>query len=91
MVQLSEQEPAPAPVAEGSLVPQTLERVLRPGEVSLDELERAFRETAPEIVPAAAPVKAAPPAPKPAAKPAAKSAAKPGSKSSAKTAVKPKV
>ncbi len=28
---------------------------LRPGEVSLDELERAFRETAPEIAPAAAP------------------------------------
>src|ERR1700760_4258377 len=41
---------APAPVAapattHGSLVPQTLERELRPGEVSLDELERAFRET----------------------------------------------
>ena len=30
----------------GTLVPQTLERPLRPGEVSLDELERAFRETA---------------------------------------------
>jgi two-component system chemotaxis sensor kinase CheA len=29
----------------GSLVPQVLERPLRPGEVSLDELERAFRET----------------------------------------------
>ena len=74
MVDLSAQEPAPAPaaVAQGTLVPQTLERVLRPGEVSLDELERAFRETAPEIVPAAAPVKAVPPAPKPAAKPAAK-------------------
>src|SRR4029077_20627054 len=27
------------------LVPQVLERSLRPGEVSLDELERAFRET----------------------------------------------
>ncbi|NWL69732.1 Hpt domain-containing protein, partial [Bradyrhizobium elkanii] len=30
---------------EGTLVVQTLERPLRPGEVSLDELERAFRET----------------------------------------------
>src|SRR5207245_3989555 len=30
---------------QGSLVDQTLERPLRPGEVSLDELERAFRET----------------------------------------------
>src|ERR1700675_5017697 len=39
---------APA-VAAGSLIPQTLERPLRPGEVSLDELERAFRETAIEV------------------------------------------
>src|SRR5579871_5113651 len=62
-------EPAPAPVAkaaepevtQGSLVEQTLERPLRPGEVSLDELERAFRETAIEVeaAPAAAPVPAA--------------------------------
>src|SRR3954453_12639779 len=29
----------------GTLTPQVLERPLRPGEVSLDELERAFRET----------------------------------------------
>jgi two-component system chemotaxis sensor kinase CheA len=29
----------------GTLVPQTLERPLRPGENSLDDLERAFRET----------------------------------------------
>jgi len=29
----------------GTLIPQTLERPLRPDEVSLDELERAFRET----------------------------------------------
>ncbi len=29
----------------GSLVPQSLERPLRPGEATLDELERAFRET----------------------------------------------
>ena len=32
-------------MTEGTLVPQVLERALRPGEVSLDELERAFRET----------------------------------------------
>lgn len=71
-----------APVAEepastqGTLVHQVLERPLRPGEVSLDELERAFRETEAEVVPAPAPVQ--PPAPvkaaeKPAvSKPAAK-------------------
>ena len=35
---------APAPT-DGTLVPQTLERPLRPGEVSLDELERVFRDT----------------------------------------------
>jgi two-component system chemotaxis sensor kinase CheA len=40
-------EPAPQPVQEqtsGQLVYQVLERELKPGEVSLDELERAFRE-----------------------------------------------
>jgi two-component system chemotaxis sensor kinase CheA len=39
--------PAPKPPAKarGPLVYQVLERQLRPGEVSLDELERAFRET----------------------------------------------
>jgi two-component system chemotaxis sensor kinase CheA len=42
-----------AKVTQGSLVAQTLERPLRPGEVSLDELERAFRETAIEVAPAA--------------------------------------
>ncbi len=36
-------------MSQGTLVPQILERPLRPGEVSLDELERAFRETATEI------------------------------------------
>jgi two-component system chemotaxis sensor kinase CheA len=51
-------------VTEGTLVPQVLERALRPGEVSLDDLERAFRETAAEPVAAAKPA--------PAAKPAAK-------------------
>ena len=45
-------DPAPAkPKAAGSLTSQVLERELRPGEVSLDELERAFRETAAEVVP----------------------------------------
>src|ERR1019366_6843128 len=47
-------EPA---VAQGTLAPQTLERPLRPGEVSLDELERAFRETAIEVAPAPVPAK----------------------------------
>ena len=47
--------PAAAPaIAEGTLVPQILERELRPGEVSLDELERAFQETAIEVTPAPA-------------------------------------
>ena len=56
--------PPPQPAAEqGTLVPQILERPLRPGEVSLDELERAFRETATE---AAAPA----PTPRPDAAPA---------------------
>jgi two-component system, chemotaxis family, sensor kinase CheA len=57
--------PRTAPVekaeAVGTLVHQVLERPLRPGEVSLDELERAFRETACEL-PATAE-----PKPKPAA------------------------
>src|SRR6202035_2345400 len=48
---------APA-VAEGSLVPQILERELRPGEVSLDELERAFREPEIEVAPPLAPAAA---------------------------------
>jgi two-component system chemotaxis sensor kinase CheA len=58
---------APAPAKEmttGSLVEQTLERPLRPGEVSLDELERAFRETSIEapapVVKAEEPVAEAP-------------------------------
>ncbi|WKA29043.1 hybrid sensor histidine kinase/response regulator [Bradyrhizobium roseum] len=44
-------------VAKGTLVDQVLERPLRPGEVSLDDLERAFRETETEAeaAPAAAP------------------------------------
>jgi two-component system chemotaxis sensor kinase CheA len=48
----------------GTLVAQVLERELRPGEVSLDELERAFRETAVEVEIASEPAVEAPaPAP----------------------------
>ena len=39
-------------VSQGTLIEQTLERPLRLGEVSLDELERAFRETPIEVAPA---------------------------------------
>ena len=66
-----------------------LERPLRPGEVSLDDLERAFRETeteaAPAPKPAPAPVaKQAAPAPAPEAAPAAKEAkAKPAKRAAA--------
>ncbi len=42
----------------GTLTPQALERPLRPGEVSLDDLERAFRET--EVEAPAKPATAAP-------------------------------
>jgi two-component system chemotaxis sensor kinase CheA len=60
-------EPAPAaaaPVAApGILVDQILERELRPGEVSLDDLERAFRETETEIAPPLAPSLEPEPAP----------------------------
>jgi two-component system chemotaxis sensor kinase CheA len=55
---MAEQVASDAPVQpameQGTLVFQVLERKLRPGEVSLDELERAFRETATEVAPAAA-------------------------------------
>jgi len=66
---------APAPAApkfsQGTLIEQTLERPLRPGEVSLDELERAFRETEIEALPvhAAPPVAPAAPQVKAEAKP----------------------
>src|SRR5579859_5820961 len=56
-------EPAKPTSTEGSLTYQVLERELRPGEVSLDELERAFRETSIDAPPPAAkvePAKAAP-------------------------------
>jgi two-component system chemotaxis sensor kinase CheA len=42
-------EPAQPKVVQGLPELQTLERPLRPGEVSLDELERAFRETKTEV------------------------------------------
>ncbi|MEH2611125.1 hybrid sensor histidine kinase/response regulator [Bradyrhizobium sp. AZCC 1693] len=84
-------EPAPVPVVAappvqpamtaGTLVDQVLERPLRPGEVSLDDLERAFRETKTEVAPApkpapAAVAKQAAPAPAPEAKEAAKETVK---------------
>jgi two-component system chemotaxis sensor kinase CheA len=54
--------PAAPPPTTGTLAFQVLERPLRVGEVSLDELERAFRETA-GPAPAAPPAKAAKSAP----------------------------
>ena len=103
----AEAEPAPAPapvpvvaappvqpaMTAGTLVDQVLERPLRPGEVSLDDLERAFRETeteaAPAPKPAPAPV-AKQAAPAPAAKPAAPAEAKEVAKEAAKEAAKAK-
>jgi two-component system chemotaxis sensor kinase CheA len=74
---------AVAAVEEGTLVPQTLVRQLRPGEVSLDELERAFRET--EV---AAPAPAQRAAPAPAERAAAPKAAAPNeAKPAAKKAI----
>src|SRR6202007_1086725 len=76
--------PAPAPAkaapahTHGTLINQTLERPLRPGEVSLDELERAFRETSVEVEEApkaAAPAPVAP-APPPAARESVREARK---------------
>ena len=53
-------EPAATPQTSGSLAFQVLERPLRIGEVSLDDLERAFRETAgPDAEAAAAAVEKA--------------------------------
>ncbi|WP_315837730.1 chemotaxis protein CheW [Bradyrhizobium prioriisuperbiae] len=85
-------EPA-APKAEtGSLAYQVLERPLRPGEVSLDDLERAFRETEIEVMsPPLAPVAQAEPVKdvKPVADAAAKdaTASKPAAKTARKSAV----
>jgi two-component system, chemotaxis family, sensor kinase CheA len=55
--------PVKPAIAHGTLAPQLVERQLRPGEVSLDELERAFRETATEIAPPPAPEQPVVPAP----------------------------
>ena len=63
-------------VAKGTLVDQVLERQLRPGEVSLDDLERAFRETETEVEPAAPVAAVAPAAPAPVAAPAPAAAKK---------------
>jgi two-component system chemotaxis sensor kinase CheA len=84
---------APAPeaaaakpaVTVGAVVQQTLERELRPGEVSLDELERAFRETemeiaAPPLAPVEQPVAKAEAPKAEAPKAEAPKAAKPGAK-----------
>ncbi len=72
---------------EGTLTVQTLERELRPGEVSLDDLERAFQETEIEVVtpPPAAKVAAAP-APEPEPEPRVVAAPK-GPKAVAKKTV----
>jgi two-component system chemotaxis sensor kinase CheA len=60
MLGVVEGKPAVAEQTVGTLVPQILERPLRPGEDSLDDLERAFRDTPVE--------KAEPKAPPPSAK-----------------------
>jgi len=67
----------PVEMTEGTLVPQTLERGLRPGEVSLDELERAFRETTVDAE-ASAPAAKAEPVAKVSERAAAPAAVKPG-------------
>lgn len=82
-------EPAAPKVEAGSLTYQVLERPLRPGEVSLDDLERAFRETEIEVAsPPLASVAQAEPA-KPVADTATKDAAspKPAAKAARKSAV----
>src|SRR5947209_14417630 len=81
-------EVEPAPAKQGALLDQSLERPLRPGEVSLDELERAFRETAIEAPVPVARVEVAPePAPAPVA---AKESVKETAKETAKETKAPK-
>jgi two-component system, chemotaxis family, sensor kinase CheA len=80
-----------AKATQGTLVEQTLERPLRLGEVSLDELERAFRETPIEVAPAhetagLAPAKAAAPPKAQDKKPVAKEAKVQDVKAAAKSA-----
>ncbi len=86
---------APEPVAAkpamavGTMVDQTLDRELRPGEVSLDELERAFRETEMEVAsPPIAPVQQ--PAPKAEAPKAEAPKAEVAKAEAAKPVAKPK-
>jgi two-component system, chemotaxis family, sensor kinase CheA len=69
-------------VTSGSLAFQILERPLKPGEVSLDDLERAFRETAGPEETEVAPAKAE--SAKPAAKPVAEVTAAAPAKETAK-------
>ncbi|MGB7257326.1 MAG: chemotaxis protein CheW [Pseudolabrys sp.] len=52
--QIAESHASPTDKTVGTLVPQVLERALHPGENTLDELERAFRETPVEPVKPAA-------------------------------------
>src|SRR4051812_26899367 len=79
--------PAAAPVeAKAELIDQALERPLRPGEVSLDELERAFRETAIEAPGPVARVEAKLDAKPAAAPPAAEARAAVAAKETAKPA-----
>src|SRR5262249_14050877 len=92
--QLEAAAPPPSAPAHphGTLVDQTLERPLRPGEASLDELERAFRETVIEVEPA--PAKAPTSRPAAAAKPrearpAAKEPGAPGKASAAAIEAEP--
>src|SRR4029077_3362647 len=70
--------PVQPAAVQGTRVDQVLERPLRPGEVSLDDLERAFRETAIEVAPppVPAPAPAAAPAPSAAAPKAVKAVVK---------------
>jgi len=80
---MAEAGKVPEPVAEvpkhteGALIYQVLERQLRPGEVSLDELERAFRETSVEEARVAEPASEPTPAAAPASAPRAAKAAAP--------------
>ncbi|MES2752703.1 MAG: hybrid sensor histidine kinase/response regulator [Pseudomonadota bacterium] len=60
MVELGMSAAAAPSVSIGTMIPQTLERELRPGEVSLDELERAFRETEADIAPPVATLASSP-------------------------------
>ena len=72
---------------QGTLTPQVLERELRPGEVSLDDLERAFRETATEVIPAHIAEVAASSAPEPEPEPEPRVASPKGPKAVTKKTV----